>query len=45
VEGEVVKISRSTGIITLKTRITKENNIELVTGEAKVVVLEPNHDS
>ncbi len=45
VEGEVVKISRSTGIITLKTRITKENNIELVTGEAKVVLLEPNHDS
>ena len=41
VEGEIVKISRSTGIITLKTRITKENNIELVTGEAKVVVLEP----
>ena len=45
VEGEVVKISRSTGIITLKTRITKENNIELVTGEAKVVLLEPNDDS
>ena len=45
VEGEVVKISRSTGIITLKTRITKENNIELVTGEAKVVVLEPSLDN
>ena len=45
VEGEVVKISRSTGIITLKTRITKENNIELVTGEAKVVLLEPNYDN
>ena len=45
VEGEVVKISRSTGIITLKTRITKENNIELVTGEAKVVLLEPSLDS
>ena len=45
VEGEVVKISRSTGIITLKTRITKENNIELITGIAKVVVLEPNLDN
>ena len=45
VEGEVVKISRSTGIITLKTRITKENNIELVTGEANVVVLEPSLDN
>ena len=45
VEGEIVKISRSTGIITLKTRITKENNIELVTGEAKVVVLEPSLDN
>ena len=45
VEGEVVEISRSTGIITLKTRITKENNIELVTGEAKVVVLEPSLDN
>ena len=43
----LVKISRSTGIITLKTRITKENNIELVTGEAsgKVVVLEPSLDN
>ena len=45
VEGEIVKISRSTGIITLKTRITKENNIELVTGEANVVVLEPSLDN
>jgi len=45
VEGEVIKISRSTGIITIKTRITKENNIELITGEAKVVVLEPDLDS
>jgi len=45
VEGEIVKISRSTGIITLKTRIIKENNIELVTGEAKVVVLEPSLDN
>ena len=39
VEGEVVEISHSTGIITIKTRITKENNIELVTGIAKAVVL------
>jgi acyl dehydratase len=45
VEGEVVKISRSTGLITIKTRITKENNIELITGIAKVVVLEPDLDS
>jgi acyl dehydratase len=45
VEGEIVKISRSTGIITLKTRIIKENNIELVTGEANVVVLEPSLDN
>ena len=45
VEVEIVKISRSTGIITLKTIITKENNIELVTGEAKVVVLEPSLDN
>ena len=45
VEGEIVKISRSTGIITLKTRITKDNDIELITGEAKVVVLEPNLDN
>ena len=41
VEGEIVKISRSTGIITLKTKITKDSNMELITGEAKVVVLEP----
>ena len=40
VEGEVVEISHSTGIITIKTRITKENNMELITGIAKVVVLE-----
>jgi len=45
VEGQIVKISRSTGIITLKTRITKDNDIELITGEAKVVVLEPNLDN
>jgi len=45
VEGQIVKISRSTGIITLKTRITKDNDIELLTGEAKVVVLEPNLDN
>ena len=45
VEGEIVKISRSTGIITLKTRITKDNDVELVTGEAKVVVLEPSLDN
>ena len=40
VEGEVVEISHSTRIITIKTRITEENNIELITGIANVVVLE-----
>ena len=45
VEGEIVKISRSTGIITLKTKITKDSNIELITGEAKVVVLESSLDN
>ena len=45
VEGEIVKISRSTGIITLKTKITKDSNIELITGEAKAVVLEPGLDN
>ena len=45
VEGEIVEISHSTRIITIKTRITKENNIELITGIAKVVVLESSLDN
>ena len=45
VEGEVVKISRSTGIITIKTIIKKENNIQLITGDAKVIILESDLDS
>ena len=40
VEGEIVKISRSTGIVTIKTIIKKENNIRLITGDAKVIILE-----
>ena len=38
IEGEVLKISLATRIITLKTKIMKESNINLVTGEAKVMV-------
>ena len=45
VEGEIVKISRSTGIITIKTIIKKENNIQLITGDAKVIILESDLDS
>ena len=40
VEGEIVKISRSTGMVTIKTIIKKENNIRLITGDAKVIILE-----
>ena len=40
VEGEIVKISRSTGIVTIKTIIKKENNIRLITGDAKVIIME-----
>ena len=42
VEGEVTKKSRSTGLITIKTKITNKKNIEVITGIAKVLVLE--HD-
>ena len=35
VEGEIVKISRSTGMVTIKTIIKKENNIRLITGMQK----------
>ena len=45
VEGEIVKISRSTGIVTIKTIIKKENNIRLITGDAKVIILESDLDS
>ena len=45
VEGEIVKISRSTGIVTIKTIIKKENNIQLITGDAKVIILESDLDS
>ena len=45
VEVEIVKISRSTGIITIKTIIKKENNIQLITGDAKVIILESDLDS
>ena len=38
VEGKVLKKSASTRIITLETRITKEPNINIVIGEAKVMV-------
>jgi 3-hydroxybutyryl-CoA dehydratase len=38
VEGKVLKKSSSTRIITLETKITKESNINIVIGEAKVMV-------
>lgn len=38
IEGKVLKKSSSTRMITLETRITKEHNIKIVIGEAKVVV-------
>jgi len=44
VEGEIVKISHSTGIVTVKTKITKENTIQLITGSAKIVILESKND-
>ena len=40
VEGEIVKISRSTRMVTIKTIIKKENNIRLFTGDAKVIIQE-----
>ena len=40
VEGEIVKISRSTRMVTIKTIIKKENNIRLITGDAKVIIQE-----
>jgi acyl dehydratase len=39
VEGEIVKISQSTGVITIKTQITKGISIQLITGDAKVLIL------
>ena len=44
VEGEIVKISHSTGIVTVKTKITKENTIHLITGSAKIIILESKID-
>ena len=44
VEGEIVKISHSTGIVTVKTKITKENTIQLITGSAKIIMLESKND-
>ena len=44
VEGEIVKISNSTGIVTVKTKITKENTIQLITGNAKIIILESKND-
>ena len=44
VEGEIVKISNSTGIVTVKTKITKENTIQLITGSAKIIILESKND-
>lgn len=38
IEGKVLKKSSSTRIITLETKITKESNINIVIGEAKVMV-------
>jgi len=40
VEGEIVKISHSTGIVTVKTKITKENTVKLITGDAKIIIPE-----
>ena len=40
VEGEIVKISHSTGIVTIKTKITKENTVKLITGDAKIIIPE-----
>tara|TARA_B100001013_G_scaffold164952_1_gene98749 strand:+ start:395 stop:835 length:441 start_codon:yes stop_codon:yes gene_type:complete len=44
VEGEIVKISHSTGIVTVKTKITKENTTHLITGSAKIIILESKND-
>tara|TARA_B100001765_G_C19468322_1_gene322674 strand:- start:736 stop:1176 length:441 start_codon:yes stop_codon:yes gene_type:complete len=44
VEGEIVKISHSTGIVTVKTKITKENTTQLITGSAKIIILESKND-
>lgn len=38
IEGKVIKKSSSARIITLETKITKEPNIKIVIGEAKVMV-------
>ena len=40
IEGEIVKISPSTGVVTLKTQITKNNNTQVITGDAKVLIAE-----
>ena len=37
INGEILKISHSTGIITIKTKITRDNTT-LVMGEAKVLI-------
>jgi len=39
VQGEIVKISEATGMVTLKTQITNDNNVQLITGDAKVLIL------
>ena len=44
VEGEIVKISHSTGIVTVKTKITKENTTQLITGSSKIIILESKND-
>ena len=44
IQGEIVKISEATGVVTLKTQITNENDVQLITGDAKVLILGEEND-
>lgn len=45
VQGEITKISQSTGMVTMKTQITNGNSIQLITGDAKVLILGGEDDN
>ena len=45
VQGELTKISQSTGMVTMKTQITNGNSIQLITGDAKVLILGGEDDN
>ena len=45
VEGEIIKIGKSTELITIKTQIIKETTIQLITGTAKVLILGEKDDN